>query len=633
MKLKNRIVMSPAATNLASPEGEATPSYINYLAARARGGVGLIITEDTTIGPRYLWRQLSLQEDRFVPGWSRVAQAVHASGAKIAVQLIHPSFNARFSLNGVQPVAASPIASRVYKEIPRELTVAEIDEIVKQFGEAARRAKEAGCDAVQIHCAHCHHLLGSFLSTLHNKRTDGYGGGVEGRMRLTLEVIRQVRSRVGEGFPILIRISGVELEPGGRTMEETQYMAPLMVEAGVNGFLVSAGTINSPWTTAPPIGTPLACNAAFTREIKKVVDVPVICVGRITNPWIAENVLASGAADMVAMARTLLADPEFPNKAQNGNWEDIVPCVGDLSCLASVGSDKKICCLANPAIGQEEEMALTPADNLKNVLVVGGGPAGLEAARIARLRGHNVTLMEKSSRLGGQLLMGAVPPMKQELTHIVQYLATQADKAGIEIVLNQEVTPEVVKQHHPDAVIIATGGSPLIPKGISGTDGKNVVTAWDVLRGLVTVGPRVLVVGGGKVGCETANFIANPVDDLKPGGNQVTILEMTDHVAQDERSSYRSLLVLALQAKGIRIITKARVVEILNDGVKYIREGKEETLRGMDSIVLAMGTKSENVFNGKIEDPSISVFVIGDAREPHTAVEAIAEGSKVAREI
>jgi 2,4-dienoyl-CoA reductase-like NADH-dependent reductase (Old Yellow Enzyme family)/thioredoxin reductase len=596
--------------------------------------VGLIITEDTTIGPQYLWRNLSLREDRLIPEWRELVEAVHSFGAKIAPQLIHPSFNARSALTGVQPVAASPIPSRIYREIPKELAIDEIEEIIKQFGEAARRAREAGCDAVQLHCAHCHHLLASFLSPIHNKRADLYGGNVEGRVRLPLEVIRHVRSVVGPDFPIMIRISAAEPEPGGRGIEETLYTAPLMVEAGVDAFLISSGTTgNTPWITSPPMGSPLALNAPLTEAVKKVVEVPVICVGRITNPWIAEQVLALGKADMVGMARALLADPEFPNKASRGDWRDIRPCVGDMACLVSVSLDKKICCLINPDVGKDDASPPVAAEAPKDVLVIGGGPSGLAAAGLAAKRGHRVVLMEKSPKLGGQLLMASVPPLKQELTQAVQYLVSQAVKAGVTMMVSHEATPEEVTRLKPDVVILATGGMPIIPKEIPGSDGKNVVTAWHVLTGHVLAGPQILVLGGGVVGCETADFLAHPVDDLRPGGNRVTVIEMLDNVALDERSSWRSLLIQRLRAKGVGIITSAKVVEILPDGVKYIQAGQEKTIRGMDTIVVALGTKPNNMLAQHLKDVSRHLLVVGDAREPRRALEAIAEGAEIGRTI
>jgi len=634
MEVKNRTVMSPAATNLASENGGVTPSLINHYSLRARGGVGLIITEDATIGPQYLWRNLSLCEDRLIPEWRKLVEAVHAFGAKLAPQLIHPSFNARSALTGAQPVAASPIPSRTYREIPKELTIDEIQKIIKQFGEAARRAQEAGCDAVQLHCAHCHHLLASFLSPLHNKRTDLYGGNIEGRLRLPLEVIRHLRSVVGPDFPVLIRISAAEPEPGGRGIEEMLYTAPLMVEAGIDGFLITSGTTgNTPWITCPPMGSPLAPNAQLTEAVKRVVKVPVICVGRITNPWIAEQVLASGKADMVGMARALLADPEFPNKAVRGDWDDIRPCVGDMACLVSVGMDKKVCCFINPEVGSEDAWEPIAAQTPKEVLVIGGGPSGLAAAGAAAKRGHHVVLMERGHKLGGQLLMASVPPLKQELTQAVQYLVSQAVKAGVTFKVSNEATLDAVKKLRPDVLILATGGMPILPKEIPGSNGKNVVTAWDVLSGQALAGPQILVVGGGTVGCETADFLAHPVNDLKPGGNRVTVIEMLDNVALDERSSWRSLLIQRLRAKGVGIITSARVVEILPDGVKYIQAGLEKEIRGVDTIAVAMGTKSNHALAEALKGVCPVVRVIGDAKEPRKALEAIAEGAEVGQTI
>ncbi len=632
-EIKNRIVMSPMGTNLASSNGEVTESLIGYYTARAKGGVGLIVTEDATIGPKYGVNSLMLNDDRMIQGWRDLTRAVHTFGAKIAPQLMHPSFNARSSITGVQPVAASPIPSRFFRELPRELSVDELQNIIEQFSLATWRAREAGCDAVLLHCAHNYHLLGSFMSALHNKRADSYGGTIEGRLRLPLEVIRSIRSKLGPDFPILIRLSGAEFEPGGRTMEETQFVVPLFVDAGVNAIQVSAGTLNFPWITTPPMGTPLAPNAPFSEAIKRVVDVPVICGTRITSPQIAENILARSKADMIAMGRGLLADPEFANKAVMGSWEDIIPCVGDCHCLVSVLADRKICCLTNPNAGREQEMVLLPVENPKRVLVVGGGPGGLEAARVAALRGHDVTLMEKTAKLGGQLLMASFPPMKQELIHAIQYLTTQVQKAGVHVEMNREATVEIVKGFKPDVVIVATGGVPVIPTEIPGNDGKNVVTAWSVLKGLVLVGPKVIVVGGGKVGCEVADFIAHPIADRNPRGNVVTLLEMLDNVALDEYSSSRSLLIQRLLTKGIRIITSAQVVEILADGITYLKDGEEETIRGVDSIVLATGTKSNNGLSKELNDGSCLTFVIGDALEPRSAVEAIKEGAEIARTI
>ena len=634
MQVKNRVVMAPMGTNLASPVGEVTQNLINYLEFRARGGVGLIITEDATIGPKYHWNTLSLADDRFIPGWQNLTDALHVQGAKVMPQIMHPAFNAPSALNdGAQPVSASPIPSRVLKEIPRELTMNEIQEIIQQFGEAARRAKEGGCDGVQIHCAHMHHLLGGFLTPYHNKRTDQYGGTLEGRLRLPLEVLRQVRSKVGPDFAILIRISGDEHLPGGLTIEETKFIAPLLVEAGADAIHISAGSSMLPWMAVPPTGSPQAPNAPLAAAVKEVVDVPVIVVGRITQPWAAENVLAKRYADMVAMGRALLADPEWSNKAARGNWKDIAPCIGDTMCMRNLASKHSITCLINPTLGREREMTLVPDKSPKKVLVIGGGPAGLQAARTAALRGHEVTLMERGPKLGGQFLLASFPPMKQEYTCAIQYLARQVHKVGVKVKLSQEATPEVIEKHQPDVVILATGGLPLIPTGIPGIRGENVFSAWDVLAGRVFPGPRVLIIGGGKVGCETADYLAHPVDDLNPLGIRVTILEMMDNVVLDDLTPCRSILIQRLKNKGINIITQAKVTEILTDGVKYLKNGREEKIAGMNAIVVAVGTKSDSVLSTKLEGSTIPTFVIGDAKKPRDALEAIAEGAEVGRKV
>jgi 2,4-dienoyl-CoA reductase-like NADH-dependent reductase (Old Yellow Enzyme family)/thioredoxin reductase len=632
-EIKNRIVMSPMGTNLCSPDGEMSQPLIDYYAARAEGGVGLIVTEDVTIGPKYGVNTLMMSDDKFIPGWKDLAKRVHAHGGKLAPQLIHPGFNARFSLNGTPPVSASPIASRFFKEIPKELSIDEIAEIVRQFALGAQRAQEAGCDGVLLHCAHNYHLLGSFLSALHNKRTDSYGGPLEGRMKLPLEVIKSIRAAVGPDFPILIRISGAEFEPGGRTIDETQIIAPMMVEAGVSAIQLSAGTLNYPWISTPPMGTPLAPNAPFSEAVKKAVDVPVICGTRITNPMTAEKILADGKADMVAMARALLADPAFPVKAAEGRFDDIIPCVGDLHCLVSVLCDRKICCMTNPTVGRETDAAMSPAENPKKVLIAGGGPGGLEAARVAALRGHQVTLMEKSPKLGGQILMAAFPPMKQEMVHLIQYLTNQVYMAGVRVELNQAVTAKAVAELQPDVIVDATGGVPSIPGQLDGIGNKNVVTAWEVLKGSVMVGPKVVVIGGGKVGCETADFIAHPVNDLNPRGNRVTLIEMLDGIALDELSSNRILLVRRLLDKGVGIITSAKVTGISEQGVKYQKDGEEHTISGVDSIVLALGTRPNTDLKDELAGVECRKFVIGDAKEPRSAVEAIKEGSEVARGI
>ena len=388
------------------------------------------------------------------------------------------------------------------------------------------------------------------------------------------------------------------------------------------------------WRILPPSGTPLGLNVPFSAAVKEVVDVPVIVVGRITDPLLAESILQRNQADLVAMGRALLADPEFPQKAAEGRFDDIAPCVGCcLGCLRTGVTTEPMTCVINPTVGREKEMIISPTAKPKKVMVVGGGPGGLESARVAALRGHQVTLYEKEAKLGGQYNLAIVPPMKQELSKTIKYLSKQVEKAGVEVRLNTEVTPGLVEEMKPDVVIVATGGVPLIP-ATPGVNGKKVVTAHDVLAGKVAIRHgNVLIVGGGMVGCEVADMLADLGDNQLAGGTRVTIVEMLHDIGLDVLPQPRMLLMPRLREKGVKVITSATVKEILDDGVVVTKDGQEEAVHGTDWIILAMGAKSVDELSDKIRDRVDEVYVIGDAKEPRRALEAIAEGAEVGRRV
>jgi len=369
--------------------------------------------------------------------------------------------------------------------------------------------------------------------------------------------------------------------------------------------------------------------------LKEVVDVPVMVVGRINDPLIAEHLIETGKADLVVMGRALLADPELPNKAAGGHLDDIIPCIAcNYGCLGRALGGLPATCTLNPTVGREKEMVLTPAARPKKVLVAGGGPGGLEAARMAALRGHEVTLFDRAAKLGGQFSIAVIPPFKQELALATKYLATQVEKAGVKVELSREVTPALVEELKPDVVIVATGGAPLIPADIPGAGKDLVVTAWDVLAGKVVAGRSQVIVGGGMVGCETAEFLADPGDCLYTGGRTaVTIVELLDDIAMDVSVEERMLLLQRLRAKEVRIITSAKVKEILDDGVVIVRGGQEEAIRDKDRVILAMGTRPIDELSSRLKDKVAEVYVIGDAKEPRKALEAIHEGSEVGRKI
>jgi NAD(H)-dependent 7beta-hydroxy-3-oxo-delta4-cholenoic acid oxidoreductase len=651
MEVRNRIVMAPMGTLSSRDDGGASEKMIEYYEARARGGVGLITFEVTTIDERYPYTPngAGLWDDAQIESFKKLTDVVHSHGAKVTPQIVHPGPESLSFLRGQQPVGPSALMSLSTKQICRELSVDEIEEIIERFGQAVRRAREAGFDGVEFHCAHGYLLAGSFFSPLRNKRTDAYGGSLEGRLKFPLDVIKRMKARAGSDFPITIRISGDEFVPGGRTIEDTQHAAPMLVEAGIDAFHVSAGSFPmAAWRVIPPTGTPPGINRKLSAAVKQVVDVPVMVVGRINDPLVAEDILEKGDADMVVMGRPLLADPELPNKAKEGRLEDINPCISCTQCLAQIMSVRPLTCVINPAVGREKEMAIVPAAKPRRVLVAGGGPAGLEAARVAALRGHEVTLCEKDTKLGGQFNLAAVAPMKQELCKVIKYLSTQVEKAKVQVRLGTEVTAQLVEELKPDVVVVATGGVPSIPD-IPGVQRENVVSAHDVLASKVGIhGGNVLVIGGGMVGLEVADLLANRGDNPLVGRTRVTVVEMLENVGMGIAAEARILLMEGLREKGAEIATSTRVKEILPDGVRVVntikeilpdwttvtKDGDEErTIGGIDRIILALGVQSVDDLSEKIGGDVAEVHVIGDAKQPRRALEAIAEGAEVGRAI
>ncbi len=653
MEMKNRIALAPMDTDFVNRDGTVNERYHDYIEARAKGGAGLLILEVTSIDGQYPYvpHTVGMWDDSQIAPMRRLTDAIHAHGSRLIPQIAHPGPESVCFLNKVQPVGPSPAMCFTYKTTCRELSVEEIAHIVEQFGDAARRARESGCDGIELHSAHCYMLLGSFISSLRNKRSDAYGGSIESRLRIHLEVLRSIQARAGRDFPIVMRLSGDELTPGGRDIEETKYIAPMLVEAGVHAFHISSGTFpQMSWRILPPHGTPMGLNVPYAAAVKQVVNVPVFTVGRITDPRLAESILERHQADVIVLGRALLADPEWPNKAARGHLEDITPCIGcGLGCIHGRESHP-MTCLMNPSVGREKEMGagLAPAARPKKVMVIGGGPGGLHAAMVAAQRGHQVTLCEKRDRVGGQLNLAVIPPGKQELTKATQFLARQVEKAGVKVQLNKEVTVNTVEQEKPDVAIVATGGEALILK-IPGIKERHVVTAHDVLSGKVRRPyGDVLIIGGGMVGLETAEFLAHPGFNPIVGRTSVTVIEMMGNVGADMVPEGRTLLMERLHQAQVRIMTNRKVREVLQDGVVVVdtiietrpdrtvvcKEGyNEEAIRGMKTIVLARGARSVDPLSAELKTRVPEVYVIGDAKKPRKALEAIAEAAEVARKI
>jgi 2,4-dienoyl-CoA reductase-like NADH-dependent reductase (Old Yellow Enzyme family)/thioredoxin reductase len=618
MKIKNRIVMPPMATNYATEDGHVTDLMIHHYEQRAKGGVGLIVVEGTGIdypGCKGWINEAGIDDDKYIPGLKRLVDAVHREDAKVALQLHHGGREAKQKVAGQQPVAPSPIPAPG-GDAPRELTAAEIETLVDKFAQAAARAKECGFDGVEIHGAHGY-LLAEFISSASNKRQDQYGGELANRARFLLEVIRAIRSAVGDDFPVWCRLNGEERGvEGGVTLEETKKVAQMAQDAGCDALHISTygygGQATVTFPDKPGGLLPLA------EGVKGVVSIPVIAVGSMT-PEVAEKALEEGRVDFIAMGRELLCDAELPNKLLKGTLEDIVPCIHCFNCLDKIVVQSKTAdCSVNPALGRGPEYGITLVQKPKRVLVAGGGPAGLEVARVAALRGHEVTLYDEGERLGGQMLLACLPPNKERIGDYIDYLTVQMDELDVEVEMGEPVTTDIVKQLNPDALVVATGMSPAFPE-IPGLDKMSPVFAHQVLSDECEVGDSVIMIGGGVVGCETADFLAER-------GKKVTIIEILPRIAANMILLRRAALLSRLRAKGVVMLSNAHCEEATKAGIVVrTKEGQRETLSA-ETVVIAAGGRPNNGLYRAFQDKITQTYLIGDAVEPRTILEAVAEG-------
>ncbi len=631
LTLKNRILMGPMGTGFADKDGHPTQQMIEYYAERAKGGPAMIIVEATSIDPigGFGPYTLRIDDDKFIDGLSRLAKAIKNNGAYAAIQLNHAGRYALSRVIGTQPVAPSPIPSRYTGETPRELTGEEIEDIIEKFGDAARRAMEAGFDAVELMGA-TGYLLSQFISPITNKRVDKYGGDIHGRSTFALEVIRNIKKKTGVNFPISYKHSVSDYLPGGLTIEESKIFAKKVEEAGVHMFHAWSG-----WHESPiPMLTMDVKHGAFAslaEEMKKVIRIPVVAVGRINDLRIADQIIGEGKADLVALSRAHLSDPYIVKKSAEGKFNEVRVCIACCRCFDEImmgmflGERRGVKCAVNAEVGREWEKRVKPAEKPKKVLVIGGGPAGMEAARVAALRGHKVTLWEQSDKLGGNLHAASKAPYKDEILKFVDYLVNQLNMLGVEVKTSKHVDAEEVVKGSFDEVIVATGSKPLIPK-IPGVDKKHVVTAVDVLMGRVNVGDNVVIAGGGMVGCETSEFLAEK-------GKKVTIVEMLSRIASDIGPTSRWVIVRRLRGNpNITIMTNTKLVEIIDEGAIVEREGKRESIKA-DNVILAVGMVANQELYNRLKDKGLSLHRIGDCIEARRILEAVHEGWEVACKI
>lgn len=630
VEIKNHFIVSPMVMNCCNEDGTTTEKWIAYHEEKAKGGWGLIITEDVAVDPTGRTYQFlpGLWADYQIESHKRLTERVHAAGAKIFAQIFHGGRQTQQWITGQQVLAPSPIPCPVKKEMPHEMTTQEVDDMIEKFGDAAYRAKFAGYDGVQIHGGHGY-LITEFASSYSNKRIDKYGGNFMNRMRFPVEIVKNIKAKCGDDFPIDYKISGEEQVEGGTNIEDTKAMAMVLEEAGVTSLNISVGVYESWYMQVPPSVMGHGWLTKYSSEIKKVVNIPVTTVGRINNPLVAEAIIKSGKADACYMGRASLADPHMPNKAMAGHFEDIIQCIACLQgCSGQIDAvpAKHGGCTLNPRTVMEDEWKIEDAPVKKRVVVIGAGPAGCEAAIVMAQRGHDVTVYDRNDRIGGMYRIAAIPPWKGEIIDFIRWQATQMEKLGVKVVLNTDVTKDMIANMKPDAVVVATGYHQFVPP-FPGKDRDFVIASNDVLDGKADVQGKIAVIGGGLVGAETANYLATHNDD-------VTIIEMLPEIAGEEPGSMRKFLMESYEEHHVDIHVNTAVQTINEDKTITVKVGGERKLLGpFDYVLTAVGLHGNTELKGVLEDIVPEVKYVGGALQRGNALDAIREGYKAGLEV
>jgi 2,4-dienoyl-CoA reductase-like NADH-dependent reductase (Old Yellow Enzyme family)/thioredoxin reductase len=629
VRLKNRVIKAPQHTGLANPDGSITDRMLRYYRSVAAGGVGMVIVEYAWVdhdASRASPCQLGIAGVDHMPGLSLLAQTIQANGARAAIQISHAG-RQRFTLERPKAPSAVP-----WEELyaagcpaPEALTFEEILQIVKSFGQAAKKAQVADFDMVEIHACHGY-LISNFLSPRTNKRTDWYGGSLENRMRFLLEVIAEIKCQVGSGYPVCVRVSGTDYEPDGTTIEETVELCRRLEAMGVAAVHVSGGNHHQTIHEVSPMGMPLANNVWAAAAVKKEIAIPVIASGSINLPALAQRIIVEGRGDFIGLGRPLWADPEWPLKAMQGRVGDIRPCIRcNDGCLARGDHlAKTVSCSVNVAVCREDEFKITQAEQPRNVAVIGGGPAGMEAARVCALKGHQVTLYEKRE-LGGALLEAAIPEFKApDLRPFIEYLKTQMRKLKIKVIA-EEATLESIANGGYDAVIVAAGATPLALEDIPGITHEKVTGASQALRGEAALGQTIAVIGGGLVGAEVGLFLAEQ-------GKEVAFVEMLDtfmnNITFDEKLVYEE----RFKSLTISVHTGKRLESVSDDGIVVVDRFGVRTTIAVDTVVLAAGFRpNRDLVDDLREDSKLQVFEAGDCVRPRKIFDAIHDGHLAAK--
>ena len=650
LEIKNRIYLPAMHLGMAN-NFAVTDQILDFYSQRAVGGAGMICvgfaTVDELSGSPL---NIGAHKDSFIPGLTRLAETIKNNGSRSAVQLNHAGrYNPSFFLQGKKPVAPSAIASRLTHETPHEMTIDEIKQTIDAFANAARRVKTAGYDAVEV-LSGTGYLISEFLSPLTNQRTDAYGGSFNNRMCFGLEVMAAIRDAVGADYPLIVRMNGNDFMPGGNSHQELIEYAQALAQGPADALCINVG-----WHEArvPQIVTcvPHGAFSYLSRSIKENVDIPVIASHRINDPATARELLANGMCDMVAMGRSLITDPQLPKKAQQGQENQILHCIGCAQgCFDHLFKMKHVECLCNPEAGHEGQRSLKKTTSPKKVMVVGGGPGGMSAALTASLQGHEVTLYEQSDRLGGQLHLAAAPPGRDDFAQLAKDLETQLRVNNIPVIFKQIIDSKAIASKKPDVVIVATGAIAVTPP-IPGIELPHVVQAWDVLEDKVSTGTKVAIIGGGAVGVETALFLAekgtlsaeavkfllvNKAEDPEvlyematKGSKKVVLVEMLNKVGKDIGKSTRWGMMQELSRAGIKSVTEHQVTEITPTGLT-MKKGEDIVKIEAETIVIAAGSVSVNTLETTLQEMQVPFKVVGDAKQVALAFDAIHQGYEAA---
>ena len=629
MTVKNAVFMAPMSLGYESPDGTVNETMQEYWLARARGGVGCIITDALSVDPDvpYLGNTLCFRNEESIASYRRFTDRIHEYGTKIIPQITHPGPESVSAFRGIPPVASSVYLNSMAQRT-RAVTLEEIPGIIQKYAKGAYDARRAGFDGIELHCAHAYMLLGSFLSPMRNKRTDRYGGSLDNRARLLCEVLDAIREACGPDFPVILRMSGSERDEQGNTLEDMKYLVPVLERHGVAAFEISGGTQYERCNKIIPChGEVQGVNVPEAEALHEAASVPVIVVGKINETRFAGYLVDSGKVDGVVLGRALIADPDFVNKMEAGDYEGIAPCAAcAIGCVGEQTKRHPASCVINPAAGREKELELTAAEQPKRVVIVGGGIGGMACARAFAVRGHEVVLLEREMELGGQMRLACIPPHKQELSKWIVYLEHELERLSVDVRLNTAADRAVIDGLAPEVLILATGAKEMLPP-VPGIDPEQAVTAWQVLSGETVIpGGNVLVVGGGMVGCEICEYLMHQ----KRGSLHITMIEMADEIGAGMVVNNRVPTMIRLNRPEITMMTGTKLMSVNGSDVTVERHGVQETFGGFTHVIYACGARPARALFDELKEAYPEAVLIGDASQPAQALEAVRQAVETA---